>query len=135
MDISVGDQKISLNIFQASQHMRDNEDYFVVDVIGNLVEETCSLNQPEDFGELNDYGPNFSKDVVEPQAINCESLRRSNSEPTFPFIDSPPPLELKPLLDSLKYVFLGPKKTLPIIVATDLTLEHEAQLIEVLRDH
>ena len=26
MDISVGDQKISLNIFQASQHMRDNED-------------------------------------------------------------------------------------------------------------
>ena len=52
IDISVGDQKISLNIFQASQHMRDNEDCFTIDVIDSLVEESCSLNQIEDFGEL-----------------------------------------------------------------------------------
>ena len=37
--------------------------------------------------------------------------------------------------DSLKYVFLGPNKTLPVIITVDLTLEQEAQLIEVLRDH
>ena len=103
--------------------MRDNEDYFAVDVIDNLVEKTCSLNQPEAFGELNDYGLNFSKDVVKPQAINCELLRRSNLEPSLPSIESPPLLKLKPLLDSLKYVFLDPNKTLLVIIATDLTQE------------
>ena len=63
MGISIRDQKIFLNIFQASQYMRDNEDCLVVDTIDNLVEEVCSLNQPEDLG---DYGMNFSKDILEP---------------------------------------------------------------------
>ena len=33
---------------------------------------------------------------------------------------SPPALELKPLLDSLKYTFLGPNESLPVIIASDL---------------
>ena len=33
---------------------------------------------------------------------------------------SPPARELKPLLDSLKYAFVGPDESLPIIVASDL---------------
>ena len=131
MDISVGDQKISLNIFQASQHMRDNENYFTIDVIDSLVEESCSLNQIEDFGKLRGCEQNFSVDARESQPINLDA----NSEPSFSSIESPPPLELKPLSDSLKYVFLGPNKTLPVIIAADLTLEQEVQLIEVLRDH
>jgi hypothetical protein len=31
-----------------------------------------------------------------------------------------PKKELKPLLDSLKYKFLGPAKSLPVIIASDL---------------
>ena len=99
IDISVGDQKISLNIFQASQHMRDNEDYFTIDVIDSLVEESCSLNQIEDFGELRGCESHFSVDAGESQPINLEA----NSEPSFFSIESPPPLVLKPLLDSLMY--------------------------------
>ena len=131
MGISVGDQKISLNIFQAFQHMRDNKDYFTIDVIDSLVEESHSLNQIEDFGELRGCEQNFSADARESQLINLEA----NSEPSFPSIESPPPLELKPLPNSLKYAFLGPNETLPVIIAADLNLEHEVQLIEVLRDH
>ena len=131
MDISVGDQKISLNIFQASQHMRDNEDCFTVDVIDSLVEENCNMNQIEDFDELRGCEKNINEDAGELQPTNIES----KSEPSLPSIESPPPLELKPLPDSLKYVFLGPNKTLPIIIVVDLTLEQEVQLIEVLRDH
>ena len=78
MDISVRDQKISLNIFQTSQHMRDNEDYFTIDVIDNLVEESCSVNQIEDFGELTGCEPNFSLDARESQPINLEA----NSKPS-----------------------------------------------------
>ena len=33
---------------------------------------------------------------------------------------SPPALELKPLSDSLKYAFLGPNESLPVIVTSDL---------------
>ena len=119
MDISVGDQNISLNIFQASQHMRDNEDYFTIDVIESLVEESCGVNQIEDFGKLRGYEPNFSIDARESQPIHLEA----NSEPSVPSIKSPPPLELKPLPDSLNYVLLGPNKTLPIIIAAYLTLK------------
>ena len=68
--------------------MRDNEDCFTIDVIDSLVEESCSLNQIDDFGELRGCEQNFSEDTGEFQQINLES----NSEPSFPSIESPPPL-------------------------------------------
>jgi len=42
---------------------------------------------------------------------------------------------LKPLPDSLKYVFLGPKKTLPVIISSLLSSDQEKELIHVLSDH
>jgi len=33
---------------------------------------------------------------------------------------APPTLELKPLLDSLKYAYLGPDESLPVIISFDL---------------
>ena len=132
MDISVGDQKISLNIFQASQNMRDSEDCFAIDVLENLVEEACSLNQPEDLTE-NDFELNFREE--EPHPTTPKSLERLHPKSSFPSTESQPPLELKPLPDSLKYVFLGPNQTLPVIIAANLTQDQEAQLTNVLRDH
>ena len=44
-------------------------------------------------------------------------------------------MDLKPLPNSLKYVFLGPEKTLPINIASDLTSTQEDQLIDVLKSH
>ncbi|XP_019173871.1 PREDICTED: uncharacterized protein LOC109169443 [Ipomoea nil] len=37
----------------------------------------------------------------------------------------PPKLELKPLPNSLKYAFLGPNNTYPVIIASNLSLEQE----------
>ena len=57
----------------------------------------------------------------------------------FPLSSSPPPfameapkLELKPLPNTLKYVFLGSSETLPVIIASDLDDLRERQLISVL---
>ena len=36
---------------------------------------------------------------------------------------------------TLKYVFLGPKETLPIIISAELTPTQGASLIEVLQNH
>ena len=46
---------------------------------------------------------------------------------------SPPDLELKPLPNSLKYAFLGPDESLPVIVASDLDRDQEDKLIALLR--
>jgi hypothetical protein len=46
-----------------------------------------------------------------------------------------PKKEPKPLLDSLKYKFLGPANTLPVIIASDLIDAQEEELLDVLREH
>ena len=38
-----------------------------------------------------------------------------------PSLEAPPKLELKPLLENLKYSFHGPNDTLPVIIASILT--------------
>ncbi|XP_016731905.1 uncharacterized protein [Gossypium hirsutum] len=48
---------------------------------------------------------------------------------------NPPTLELKALPDHLKYVFLGEKDTLPVIVSNKLTKHEEESLVRVLRDY
>ncbi|KAM1362811.1 hypothetical protein PS1_028130 [Malus domestica] len=46
-----------------------------------------------------------------------------------------PTLELKPLPDHLKYVFLGNDETLPVIVSSSLTAHEEEKLVRVLREY
>ena len=48
---------------------------------------------------------------------------------------SPIALELKPLPDSLKYTFLGPDKSLPVIIAFDLDRDQEDKQISLLREN
>jgi hypothetical protein len=46
-----------------------------------------------------------------------------------------PKKELKPLPDNLKYKFLGPTDSLPVIIASDLMDAQEEELLDVLREH
>ena len=53
----------------------------------------------------------------------------------LPLVQQAPAVELKPLSDHLKYVFLGDNNTLPVIIAKGLEPQHKAQLIKVLKAH
>ncbi|XP_070668998.1 uncharacterized protein [Malus domestica] len=53
----------------------------------------------------------------------------------LPSVIQAPVLELKPLPDHLKYVFLGDEETLPVIVSSSLTALEEEKLIRVLKEH
>ena len=53
----------------------------------------------------------------------------------LPSIEQAPDLELKPLPDHLKYVYLGDNQTLPVIIAKELTPMQEEKLTSVLRNH
>ncbi|VVA38982.1 Hypothetical predicted protein, partial [Prunus dulcis] len=46
-----------------------------------------------------------------------------------------PQVELKPLPENLKYAYLGDEKTLPVIIASNLSASEEDKLIRVLREH
>jgi len=64
-----------------------------------------------------------------------EPLSPLASSPLPPYVVSPPKLELKPLTDSHKYVFLGPKETLHVIISSLLSFYQEKELIRVLSNH
>ena len=53
----------------------------------------------------------------------------------LPSILCAPELELKPLPENLKYVFLGENNTLPVIIAKNLTSVQEKKLVNVLKEH
>ncbi|KAL9371895.1 hypothetical protein Peur_037035 [Populus x canadensis] len=53
----------------------------------------------------------------------------------LPSILQAPELELKPLPDNLKYVFIGDNNTLPVIIALGLTNTQEEKLVKLLCDH
>ena len=44
-------------------------------------------------------------------------------------------MELKALPSHLCYVYLGANDTLPVIIASDLTVQQEEQLVKVLKEH
>jgi len=53
----------------------------------------------------------------------------------FPSILQAPELELKPLPNNLKYVFIGDNNTLPVIIVKGLTSAQEERLVKLLSDH
>ena len=60
-------------------------------------------------------------------------IQLPNVEPIPPSTIKSPKLDLKPLLDYLRYTFLGEDKTLPVIISSKLTQGQEEMLIKILR--
>jgi len=64
-----------------------------------------------------------------------EVLEELNKTKPKSSIESPPHLELTPLLSNLKYAFLAPSEKLPIIIFASLNETMEERLLRVLREH
>ncbi|KAA3470427.1 Retrovirus-related Pol polyprotein from transposon 17.6 [Gossypium australe] len=117
----------------------------IIDTVAQeKVEDFCSNNSKNDADvyELIDADMTANLDkLIKVQQIgngtrsNFEPLNLSDHSftPPQPSIDDPPKLELKPLPVHLKYACLGENNTLPVVNSTELTLEQEGQLLEVLR--
>ncbi|CAL2259848.1 unnamed protein product [Prunus armeniaca] len=65
--------------------------------------------------------------IFEPLPLSTNKL--------IPSIVKAPQVELKPLPENLKYAYLGDEKTLPVIIASNLSASKEDKLIRVLREH
>jgi hypothetical protein len=154
MEISFGNMKDRLNIFNAFQHAPDQNECFFVDNIEEYVEdslpslltwdplEDCLTHfGSEDFNtnqyidEVNALLETATSANFHPWRLPKEPLPPTSSTPPVPSLESPPKLELKPLPDKLKYAFFGSNDTLPVIIASDLQKDQEDSLLAVLKKH
>ncbi|XP_070046811.1 uncharacterized protein [Nicotiana tomentosiformis] len=154
IDCETGELKMRLNneeiIFNVQQSVRRPSEFTdcslvkAVDVILQEEDETlnvkdpleaCLMNLEEMDGEwLAEWvmaleGQGFWK--REPQ-FEPLRLEERATPPAKPSIDEPPQLDLKPLSAHLRYVFLGPNSTLPVIISSGLLVVQAEQLLQVL---
>jgi hypothetical protein len=154
MEISFGNMKVRLNIFNAFQHAPDRTKCFFVDNIEECVEdslpslltrdplEDClthvgfeDFNTDQYIDEVNALLGTAASADFHPWKLPKEPLPPTSNIPPIPSLESPPKLELKPLPDKLKYAFLGSNDTLPVIIASDLQKDQEDKLLAVLKKH
>ncbi|KAK5771266.1 hypothetical protein PVK06_047456 [Gossypium arboreum] len=114
---------VKFDVYDAISHPREILSVNRVDIIDSLVEET--------FESI--YEDKFEFIVDDYKSLN-ELLSPSNTK-LLPSVVQALDLELKPLLEHLKYAFLGKGNTLSIIVSNKLSKLEEESLIQVLQNH
>ncbi|XP_028094375.1 uncharacterized protein LOC114294434 [Camellia sinensis] len=152
MKISFGNMMVELNIFDISKQPPTEEEASIVCLIDSLVHDEfiessyedpleaclahfgCNLDIDESIEQVNallDSIPVMNINKWQPKlALLLISLTSS-----LPSLVEPPKLELKPLPNTLKYVFFGPSESLLVIIASDLEDANEHKLLEVLKEH
>ncbi|XP_070009790.1 uncharacterized protein [Nicotiana sylvestris] len=156
IDCETGELKMRLNdeevIFNVQQSMMRPNEYAncsLVEAVDVILQEdnvtltakdpleACLTNLEEMDGEgLAEWvmaleGQGFWK--REPQFESLK-LEKRVTPPAKPSVEEPPKLELKPLPTYLRYVFLGPNSTLPVIISSGLLDVQVEQLLQVLQE-
>lgn len=150
MDISFGNRKLRINVFNNFPNSPSDHECYRVDVIDDLVHQFTSkiLNSDPlefflsndrdevlDFEDIKTVENEFANAVKQerpPWSHQFEKLPTNFSEPLKPSLDQPPTLELKTLPSNLKYSFLGSNDSLPVIISATLTDVQEKALLKVL---
>ncbi|KAL5546440.1 hypothetical protein UlMin_006127 [Ulmus minor] len=133
LKLSFGNMTVELNVFNVAHK-------------GVEIDDLCDVNMIETathdfFLQMNGNDP-FEKCLAQFESTPLMDTEKwkAKIEPFLPIesthsLSESPQLDLKPLPETLKYAFLGPSETLPVIIASDLDNEQEDKLIDVLKDH
>nr|KAJ0204539.1 hypothetical protein LSAT_V11C500251440 [Lactuca sativa] len=150
MDISFGNRKLRINIFNMFPNSPSDYECYRVDVVDDLVHQfTPKILHPDplefflsnnrdgvleldDIKMVKEAFENAIEQERPPWSYQVEKLPTSFSDPLKPSLEEPPTLELKTLPSHLKYSFLGSNENLPIIISSDLTGLQEEALVKVL---
>ncbi|CAN6552279.1 unnamed protein product [Malus baccata var. baccata] len=144
---------INFNISEAMKFPKDEHSCFSIDVLDELGQDYLDMLEDDPLETTIAQGIGMKPNLVVPKDEHAElvaaleSLPQHNGKPLnpipipvstntlLPSVIQAPVLELKPLPDHLKYVFLGDEETLPVIVSSSLTALEEEKLIRVLKEH
>jgi len=161
LSMEVGDEKIEFNFHDAMKYPYSNV-YSITcyDQVDKCVQQVFYFDYEDGLSVALSYGYDFieieeiERHICVPQNVHestlaLQSLQSLQTVPygnvfvdlvlshkkLLPSILQAPELELKPLPDNLKYVFIGDNNTLPVIIATGLINTQEEKLVKLLCDH
>ncbi|CAN6566344.1 unnamed protein product [Malus baccata var. baccata] len=144
---------INFNISEAMKFPKDDHSCFSINVLDELAQDYLDMLEDDPLETTIAQGLGTKPNLAVPKEEHAElvaafgSLPQHRGKPSnpipipvstntlLPSVIQAPVLELKPLLDHLKYVFLGDEETLPVIVSSSLTALEEEKLIPVLKEH
>ncbi|XP_068653865.1 uncharacterized protein [Aristolochia californica] len=117
LELSFGNFNVSLNVFNVGHHPLESDDLSPAFKI-----EMVMLDDESTLESFESYITSFNMDYFDEETYFREDKPLETSK-----------VDLKPLPPTLKYAFLGPMNSLPVIITSDLSTEQEEQLIEVLQ--
>ncbi|XP_026383311.1 uncharacterized protein LOC113278777 [Papaver somniferum] len=153
------DEIISFNRFEGMRYPSDVHSCFSIDIIDSLAQQIFELNGDDALENTIVEGLGYGKyKDLETELSICDELKEAilalnslqevpqkynasyvslpiTNEKLLPSLVQAPILELKPLPDHLKYIYLGDKEEFPVIIAKDLTKVQEEKLVRVLREY
>jgi hypothetical protein len=138
MKISFGNMTVELNIFQIIKQPLDYDQMHQVCLIEEIIDEVIEESSIEDTLEA--YFAQFGEDLdldklIEQVDALSESAPLVSSEKEEATVPDPPKKELKLLPENLKYKFLGPAESLPMIIASYLANAQVEKLLDILGEH
>ena len=134
LEMSVDDQKVTFNLFEAMKHPSDHKACFKVEKVEheiNMVARAMVLQSPLEKALTNTIECLTAEEEKEVQSY-LEELEGVEENPSRRMVFE----ELKK--DSpghLNYVFLGEKGANLVIISNSLRKEEESQLVKVLKKH
>ncbi|CAM8999043.1 unnamed protein product [Rhodiola kirilowii] len=153
LSMEVEGEVFSFDIFRAMKHPLEFETVHALDTLDDLVHEAQPERESDPLELVLDralYSTESSYDLAEGMEgalyhlevsrpltprYEVNEIRLFKSNTCLPSIVQAPEVELKPLPEHLKYVFLGNNGTLPVIIKSGLETDQERRLVEVLSRH
>ncbi|KAG5553848.1 hypothetical protein RHGRI_011652 [Rhododendron griersonianum] len=152
LNLTFGNMKMEVNVFNIGSQMGDDECVHEVNLIDSLVQEhvnTFLYKDPlelcltaEEATFLDSPEVEYLYSVLDVEEVCGTELWTPKfdelpplSSKTLPSNVQFPKLELKVLPDTLKYAFLGPDETFPVVISSSLDVHQESQLLELLKQH
>ncbi|XP_070020724.1 uncharacterized protein [Nicotiana sylvestris] len=145
----VGDEKVVFHVCKSIKQPNNTEVCSFVDLVtAVIVDDTSAMINVEDPFEAVLLNLDVNDDEGRVECVNALHRMGSYSyeprklsldfenrktPPTKPSIEEPPVLELKPLPPHLRYEFLGPSSTLPVILSSYITNMHVDATLAVLQ--
>ena len=146
LEMSVDDQKVTFNLFDAIKHPNDHKACFKVEAVEQevaMVVQNMTSHSPLEKALINVVDCLTKEE--EKDLRNCledsDSLKVNPSEGgpfeelKKDFTTEKPKVELKVLLEHLKYVFLEENEAKPVVISNSLSHDEEFRLVEFLKRH
>ncbi|XP_070001905.1 uncharacterized protein [Nicotiana sylvestris] len=145
LKMRLNDEEITFNVQKSMRRPSEFANCSLIDVVDVIVESddkvltiedllaACLMNLDEVNGEdlakwvLALEGRGFWERNLEFEPLHLE---KRETPPAKPSIEEPPKLELKPLPAHLRYEFLGPDSTLPVIISSSLVDVQAQKLLQ-----